>query len=196
MKKVYILFLLSVIVYVGAQAQSIEKGYHGFVEGGYSINTGATLGLDWPEINTIHGYQATPSFFIGAGVGFHSMPEKEEGFIGNGTPMWKRESSMEIPLFADFRWTMFNKRTTPLLDLRLGHCLTNGGGTYGSLGAGCRISLKNQKAIYILAAFTIHEIQFQEAYMVTTKYSYYWYYRDQNYKEEQRAISLKVGFEF
>ncbi|MBR1668413.1 MAG: hypothetical protein IJ693_09060 [Bacteroidaceae bacterium] len=63
------------------------------VEAGYSVNTGGTISVNWTEINTTHGYQATPKFFIGAGVGFHFIPDMKEGVI-DGKPHWKRDSSL------------------------------------------------------------------------------------------------------
>ncbi len=176
-------------------AQTIETGYHGFVEGAYSIDiNGATLAMNWPEINTIHGYQATPNLFVGAGVGFHFMPNLKEGNI-DGKPSWKRESKMEIPIFADFRWTILNKGVTPFVDLRLGHNVCNGSGHYASAGVGCRYALKGKQAIYALASYTTHKLVYDESHMISGYgYSYYWAYRD--FEENLSAVSIKVGFEF
>lgn len=192
MKKILFSMLLSLPVYL--HAQGIEKGYHGMVEAGYSVNTGGTISVNWTEINTTHGYQAAPNFFIGAGVGFHFVPEMKEGEI-DGKPHWKRDGSMEIPLFADFRWTILNKRVTPFVDLRLGHDLTNGSGMYQCLNLGCRFALKNKQAINTMLALSSHKLVFQESYMYKTgKYDYDWRYKD--IEESQSAVSLKVGFEF
>ena len=195
MKKIItLIWIFFTISLLDVPAQIIEKGYHGFVEGGYSINTGGTISIDWTEINTIHGYQATPNLFVGAGVGFHFMPEFKGSEI-SGVPHWKRESKMEIPVFANFRWTILNKKTTPLADLRLGHNLSNGSGVYTSLGLGCRFALKNNKALYALVAFSSHKLQFEESYMISRMdYSYSWNYK--KWEEHQGAISIKVGFEF
>lgn len=195
MKKIRIYLWLSLIMMpLCLCAQGLEKGYHGSVEAGYSINTGGTLSINWTEINTIHGYQATPNLFVGAGVGFHFMPEMKKSEI-DGRPHWKRDSKMEIPIFADFKWTILNKKVTPFLDLRLGHNVSNGSGMYSSFGAGCRFALKNNQAIYAMAAYSSHKLKFEESYMVTgLNYSYSWAYKE--IEENQSALSLKVGFEF
>ena len=79
MKKL-LLFSIALLSFASVNAQTIETGYHGFVEGAYSIEiNGATLAMNWPEINTIHGYQATPNLFVGAGEYHH----------GNEIVRWK-----------------------------------------------------------------------------------------------------------
>ena len=195
MKRVFLLLINLLPLAACLHAQMIATGYHGMVEGGYSLNTGGTISVNWTEINTIHGYQATPNLFIGAGVGFHFMPEFKGTEI-DGKPNWKRDSKMEIPLFADFRYTILNKRITPYLDLRLGHNVSNGSGMYSSLGAGCRFALKNRQAIYAMASYTSHKLTFEESYMITggRNYSYSWAYKD--FEENQSAVSFKIGFEF
>ena len=188
------LFLLFPLL---ANAQAIEKGYHGLVEVGYSLVYfgSSSTKVNWGEINTVHGYQATPNLFVGGGVGFHFVPEFKDGDIG-GKPHWKRDGSMEIPLFADFRWTILNKRVTPFIDLRLGHDLTNGSGMYQCLTIGCRFALKNNHAINAMIALDSHKLKFQELYSVKTgKYDYEWNYKDVT-DEPQEGLILKVGYEF
>ena len=192
MKKILLLFMLS--PFVCSHAQEIEKGYHGSIEAGYSINTGGTISIDWTEINTIHGYQVPPNLFVGAGVGFHFTPEMKKSEI-DGRPHWKRDNKMEIPFFADFRWTILSKKISPFVDLRLGHNVSNGSGMYSSLGAGCRFALKKNQAVYAIAAFSSHKLKFEESYMINgVNYSYTWAYKE--IEENQSAISIKVGFEF
>lgn len=195
MKKLITLCSIALFSITIVNAQTIETGYHGFVEGAYSIEiNGATLAMNWPEINTIHGYQATPNLFVGAGVGFHFMPNFKEGNI-DGTPSWKRDSKMEIPIFVDFRWTILNKGVTPFVDLRLGHNVCNGSGLYASVGAGCRYALKGKQAIYTMISYTTHKLVYEHSHMVPgSGYSYNWAYRD--FEEQLYALSIKVGFEF
>jgi len=161
-------------------AQGIEKGYHGFVDAGYSFEVlGGTLGFDWVEVNTIHGYQATPNIFIGAGMGLHFFPEVKRGHIRNDYYMWVRNSSMEIPLFADFRWTVLNKKITPFVDLRAGHCVSDGSGTYLSAGAGGRLTLKNNMGVYLMISYSTHQ---------KVEYS--------SIEECNSAITARLGFDF
>ncbi len=195
MKKLLSIVSITLLSITSVCAQGIQTGYHGFIEGAYSIEVnGATLAMNWSEINTIHGYQATPNLFVGAGVGFHFMPELNEGMI-DGKPNWKRDNKMEIPLFADFRWTILNKGITPFLDLRLGHNLSNKSGLYGSAGIGCRCSLKGNQAIYALVSYTTHKLIYERLDLVSGRnYSFSWRYED--FEEYLSAISIKAGFEF
>jgi hypothetical protein len=192
-KYFYLLAFVSCMLSQQVMAQ-ISKGYHGSVDAGYSVNTGGTISTNWAELNTVHGYQVNPYFFVGGGVGFHFAPEMKKSEI-DGKPHWKRDGSMEIPIFADFRWTVLNKKVTPFVDARLGHYVTNGSGMYSSLGIGCRFNLKGSQAIYVLASYTITKLRYQESYMIQhLDYSYSWDYKDID--EEQGAISLKIGYEF
>lgn len=172
----------------------IHKGYHGFIDAGYSLNLSGTLDANWTEINTVHGYQVNPYFFVGGGIGFHYIPNYESNEI-DGVPYWKRDSSCEIPLFVNLRLNILNKHVTPFLDARLGHYLTNHSGSYMAGGVGCRFALKANQAIYVLASYTSSNLRYQEAYMIShIDYSYDWHYKDID--EDQSAISLKVGYEF
>jgi len=73
MKK-FILFLITAMFAICANAQNIQKGYHGFAELGYNKCI-SQLDPSTIEITTSHGYQFNPYIFLGAGVGFD--------FIGN-----------------------------------------------------------------------------------------------------------------
>lgn len=191
MKKT-ILFIVFVLP-LAISGQIIEKGYHGFVEGGYAVNTGGTISINWAEVNTIHGYQVNPNIFVGAGLGIHFTPEFKGNEIG-GLPHWRRGNKIEKPIFANFRWTMLNKKVTPLVDLRLGHNLSNGSGMYGSAGLGCRLALKNNKALYFVVSYTSHKLKFEESYLISYRDYYSWRYKE--IKQEQTAVSARIGFEF
>lgn len=185
------LSILLTLLSVTIKAQ-IQKGYHGFIDAGYSINTSGTLNANWTEINTIHGYQVNHYLFVGGGVGFHYVSEYSSNDI-DGHPLWKRDSSWEIPLFADLRWTILNKKVTPLIETRLGHYVTNDSGQYITIGAGCRFSL-NTQALYLTASYVSSKLQYDEAYMTHYNYAYDWDYKKIN--ESQSGVSIKIGYEF
>lgn len=193
MRKALLITLLFLLTNFYCYAQ-ITKGYHGTVDAGYSLNYSGTLNADWIELNTIHGYQVNPYFFVGGGVGLHYFPKYKSNDI-DGVPLWKRDSSYEIPLFANLRWTILNKRVTPFVDAKIGHYITNNSGSYMTGGVGCRVTLKNDKALYILASYISTKLRYQEAHMTTRHdYSYNWYYNDID--KSQSAVSLKMGYEF
>ena len=189
MKQIICIIGLSILIVTPSVCQTESGIYHGAIEGGYSIHAAGTIEGDWVEINTIHGYQATSNIFVGAGLGFHFMPEFRTGNI-SGYPLWKRDSQMEVPLFAVLKLIALKKKVSPLIDLRLGHNLANGSGMFGSLGAGFRFSLKNNRSIGLVAAYTIHRLKAQRLDVVSS----YLYYKES--EENQEAISLRIGYEF
>ena len=172
MKKT-ILFIVFVLP-LAISGQIIEKGYHGFVEGGYAVNTGGTISINWAEVNTIHGYQVNPNIFVGAGLGIHFTPEFKGNEIG-GLPHWRRGNKIEKPIFANFR-------------------CSNGSGMYGSAGLGCRFALKKNKALYFVVSYTSHKLKFEESYLISYRDYYSWGYKE--IKQEQTAVSARIGFEF
>ena len=74
-----------------------QKGYKGFVEGGFTAGLG-NWSLHRVEVLTSHGYEFSPYFFAGAGTGFqyYTLPE-----------------SFMIPIYADFRSTLLPGRKIP-----------------------------------------------------------------------------------
>ena len=195
MKQLSFILILTMLFLPIKGISQISNGYHGSIEAGYSINpTGPTISVNWAEINTIHGYQVNPYFFVGAGVGFHFLPEMKTSEI-DGHAHWKRETSTEIPIFANFKWNVLKKKITPFIDLRLGHYVTNNSGLYESAGIGCRFAPKGSQSIYTLASYTVSKFQFQESYMIDYgEYDYKWAYKD--FDESQNVVSIKVGYEF
>ena len=156
-------------------AQGLETGYRGSIEIGYSKEIlGATMGFDWKEINTVHGYQATPNIFLGAGVGVHFTPK-----IPYKSPFGARENSTEIPVFADIQWTMLKKNITPLVDLRVGHCISDGSGMYTSIGGGCRMAIKSNTGVYVMFSYSTHN-----------KVDY------NSMEDSNSGLSARLGFEF
>lgn len=177
------------LIPICTSAQTKQKAFCGFIEGGYSVKLGGTFGISWEEINTIHGYQATPNLFVGAGIGFHFMPKFEKEII-DWRPYWKRDSKMEIPLFADFQWNITNKKISPFVDLRLGHNVSNGSGLYGSFGFGGKYKFKEKQAVYALLTYSTHKLTFEEAIVNSPSHDY------RDIEETISAASLKIGFEF
>lgn len=194
MKQFLLSLLLGLLFAPMRSTAQIDKGYHGFVDAGYSFSVnGGTTDHGWAEVNTIHGYEVNPHFFIGAGIGFHFMEKMEDGFV-SGVPMWKRDAKMDIPLFADFKWNILNKKVTPFVDARLGHYLTNESGTYISVGVGCRYALKRKQAVYAIVSYSAAELQYQKSHYISGKYSGSWSYTD--FDETRNNLSVKLGYEF
>jgi hypothetical protein len=193
MKRLVItLFICSISLCGFAQ---IKKGYHGFVDAGYAQELTGTLGISWIELNTVHGYQFNPYIFVGGGLGIHYVPEFKEGDI-SGKPYWKRDKSQQIPIFANVRWTILDKKITPFIDAKLGFDVTKDTGLYETIGVGCRFGLKNNKAINVKLSYEGRTLEIDNFKSEFNKYTYESYYYYTSSEEHQNNISLTVGFEF
>ena len=67
MKKIAILLAATMAFAINSNAQSMQSGYKGHVDAGYSVGIG-DYDFGRFEVNTTHGYQVNPYIFIGAGT--------------------------------------------------------------------------------------------------------------------------------
>ena len=128
------------------------RGYKGFVE----LGMGATFhnygivaeqkgnqrfttayGI---ELMTSHGFQFNNRLYLGVGIGINECTE----------------TNIMIPMFADFRINILNKRISPVLYFRGGYAVGEYHGGYAGLGIGIRIGLKRnaKNAVYVSTEFT------------------------------------------
>lgn len=113
----------------------LKRGFKGYVEVGYA------LGLSDDDdgcglVRAAFGYQFNPHIFSGLGIGVGLYDEFEE---------------LGLPIFADFRYTIFNKRISPYIDLKAGFAPEidddDYAGLYLSPTLGCRFALGKKLAI-------------------------------------------------
>jgi small nuclear ribonucleoprotein (snRNP)-like protein len=113
----------------------LYTGYKGFFDVGYTMKMGG-LSSSRIEITTSHGYQITPSLFIGAGLGVNLY---SDGFYKNsiyvndsiGGPkdvMNKSADSLNLsaalPIFADIRYNFITEgQIIPFAGLKAGYTL-------------------------------------------------------------------------
>ena len=92
------------------------------------------------ELMTSHGFQFNNRLYLGVGVGINECTE----------------TNIMVPMFADFRINILNKRISPILYFRGGYAVGEYYGGYAGLGAGIRIGLKRnaKKAVYASTEFT------------------------------------------
>lgn len=171
--------------------QNSEGCYRGFVDGGYTIGIG-DYEFGRFEINTAHGYQINPFFFIGGGLGLHFMPKYETE--GTSIALDQRDSKVDIPVFANLRANLCKGSISPFIDGKAGTYVTNNGGLYLNISAGCRISLHENQAINISIGYTSEKLEFESFKSFTSSYN-------MNYTRSPRqlnteGIAIKVGFEF
>lgn len=182
--------LLSIVLF--ANAQNISKNcYRGYVDAGYSIGIG-DYEFGRFEVNTTHGYQVSPYFFFGAGMGFHFMSEYETE--GMDIALDYRESKVDIPVFANIRCNFSKGKVTPFIDVRGGTFVTNNGGLYASASAGCRISINDKQAINVSVGYTSEKLEFETFDRFTSSSSMD--YTREARKCDTESITLKLGFEF
>ena len=166
MKKLIVLLIAALLPVVAADADTGSgsppltqkeqrrtlRGYKGFVE----LGMGATFhnygivaeqkgnprfttayGI---EMMTSHGFQFNNRLYLGVGVGINECTE----------------TNIMVPMFADLRINILNKRISPILYFRGGYAVGEYYGGYAGLGVGFRIGLKRstKNAIYISTEFT------------------------------------------
>ena len=127
------------------------RGYKGFVEVGvgfshHNYNYIGSPYVDKTQIgffadaSTIHGYQFSKVFFLGGGVGITECTE----------------TNVMVPIFADLRFNLLDKRISPVIDVRGGYAVGDHNGGYVSLNIGARFGLKKRQesAVYTMAGFS------------------------------------------
>ena len=194
MKKTWLLAICTLLcMTVGnVHAQSLQSHcYRGNVEAGYSVGIG-DYDFGRFEINTTHGYQFTPYFFLGAGTGIHFMSSYETG--GMDIALDVRESKVDIPVFANIRCNVLNKKFSPFVDVKGGTFVTNNGGLYLVAAVGCRYAINDKYAISLSAGYAKEKLEFEtfDDFVGSQSMDYTTSPR----KLDTEAITVKLGFEF
>jgi len=96
--------------------RDFAKGYRGFIDFGRAFVVGPNGG-SLISASTSHGYQFSPYYYLGAGVGY-----------GYNFYVFALENS--IPLFANFRTNLLNTRISPFIDFKIGYSLGENKGFY------------------------------------------------------------------
>ncbi|MCD8569856.1 MAG: type II secretion system F family protein [Geovibrio sp.] len=112
-------FVLAAIMAIAlnCNAQSSNGCYRGFIDAGYSIGVG-DYEFGRFEVNTSHGYQFNPYFFLGAGAGLHFMSSYETKDMD--IPLDVRDNQVDIPVFANIRCNFSKKKVSPFVDVKGG----------------------------------------------------------------------------
>ena len=147
----------------------LKRGFKGYVEVGYA------LGLSDDDdgcglVLAAFGYQFNPHIFAGLGAGVGLYDEFED---------------LGIPVFANFRYTILNKRISPFVDAKAGYSFGDMEGLYLSPSVGCRFAIGKRMAITTSVCLEVQDYEYED---------YYWYY---DYSSETAlSLGLKIGFEF
>lgn len=192
MKKLFILLVSVLLFSFNCSAQSISSGnYKGYVDAGYSIGIG-DYEFGRVEINTSHGYQFNPYFFLGAGVGLHFMPSYETS--GMDIPLDVRDSKVDIPVFANIRSHFSKGKFAPFADLKGGTYITNSGGLYIIASVGIRYALNDKQGLSLSLGYTNEKLEF-EVFDGFIDHGRMDYTRDKK-QYNTEAIAIKLGFDF
>ncbi len=156
-----------------------KAGYKGFIEGGYTIGVG-DYGEDRFAFTTTHGFQFNPYFFLGVGAGMNYISD---------------DKLLGIPIFADIRTNLLNRRVSPILEAKIGYSVLDIEGLYISPSIGCRIAVGKNIAIFVSIGY-----EMQRAEFVISNYEYLGggYYSHNNYRATENCggSTFRVGFEF
>lgn len=186
-----ILFMVFAIN-VNVNAQSYQtKGYKGYVDAGYSIGIG-DYNIGRVEINTSHGYQFSPYFFLGAGAGLHFMSAYKTSEMD--IPLDVRDSKVDIPIFANIRSHFSKGKIAPFIDLKGGTYVTNGDGLYINASVGIRYALNDKQGLSLSLGYTNEKLEFEVFDHFNSSHSMD-YTRDKT-QYNTEAITIKLGFDF
>lgn len=188
----FLFVLVAIVATISANGQNVSgKCYRGFADAGYTIGVG-DYKFGRCEINTSHGYQFSPYFFLGAGLGFHFMPEYETPNMS--IPLDQRDSSVEIPIFANLRANFTKTKVTPFVDAKVGTYVTKGSGLYASVSAGCRIATNQKQGVNISVGYTYGKLEFQtfDRFISSSSMAY----TREGRVLATEGIAIKLGYEF
>lgn len=152
----------------------LKRGLRGYVELGYALGLGnyyhnyENCGL----VCVAFGYQLNPYLFagLGAGVGLYDEFDK-----------------LGIPVFANVRYTILNKRISPFVDAKGGYSFGDHmKGMYLSPSLGCRFAIRKRMAFTTSVCLEVQEHDNFHG----------WRLSDRSNSRTALSLGLRIGFEF
>lgn len=156
-------FLLLAMASVSLCAQSLKgNSYKGYAD--FSLSPGNdgvyykvnTMGY---ALTTSQGYQINPYIYLGAGLGVHLYS------------MDNLETSVALPIFANFRVNFTKTKVSPFFDAKIGYSVVDLKGLYLSPSLGVRIGLSDNLGLNIKVGYSAQKFTYW-AYKYTIKDSY------------------------
>ena len=191
MKKIAILLAATMAFAINSNAQSMQSGYKGHVEAGYSVGIG-DYDFGRFEVNTTHGYQVNPYIFLGAGTGLHFMSSYKTGDME--IPLDVRDSKVDIPVFANFRSNFTKGKISPFFDIKGGTFVTNNGGLYVVASLGVRYALNSKQGLSLSVGYAAEKLEFETFERFNGRYDMSYTRKPATYDTE--SVSVKLGFDF
>ena len=192
MKKLFLFAMLICSACLVTNAQNISGNcYRGFIDAGYDVGIG-DYEFGRFVINTTHGYQFNPYIFLGAGTGFHFMSEYKTKDLD--IALDTRESKVDIPVFANAHVNFTKRKVAPFVDGKAGTFVTNNGGMFWNISAGCRIATNEKQAVNISIGYAAEKLEFESFDRFNSSH-------DMSYTRKARVlnaecVTLRVGYEF
>lgn len=152
MKKVFVCAVLASFMGLTAMAQK-SVGFHGAVNAGYvlSCSKASVEGLGEVDLSNriafeaIGGYQITPNFFAGVGVG--------------GQYFHQGEGAWEVPVFADLKYDILNRSITPFVEAQIGYSFADWEGLYLNPQVGARFRLNEKLGLNVGAGYLVQKLK-------------------------------------
>ena len=191
MKKTAILLSATMAFAINSNAQSMQSGYKGHVEAGYSVGIG-DYDFGRFEVNTTHGYQVNPYIFFGAGTGLHFMSSYKTGDME--IPLDVRDSKVDIPIFANFRSNFTKGKLSPFFDIKGGTFVSNNGGLYVVASLGVRYALNSKQGLNLSVGYAAEKLEFETFERFNGRYDMSYTRKPATYDTE--SVSVKLGFDF
>lgn len=120
-------------------------GYRGFA----GIETGAGDGNDFEfGVNTTHGFQISPFYFVGAGLQVQLFDEDD----------------LAVTPYVDANFSFLRKKVTPFVDVKFGYTSGDVNGVYNATSFGVRL-----KHCHLALGFELQNNTYEEHYYEYTE---------------------------
>lgn len=132
-----------------ASGNGLKTRFRILMETGYQFGLGdECASFSSAPFNISLGCQIGSHFYVGGGVGIRYLFNEEDGYFA-------------LPIFANIRYDILNKRISPFIDVKGGYTPIDISGFFWSGAAGCRFRLGDR---FALSASLGVELQDYEAY--------------------------------
>lgn len=156
---------------INSNAPWRPRGYRGFAE------LGTAFAFNYPDVylhlDTSHGFQATPNFFLGAGFGVHFNTKRSWVFV---------------PIFANLRFPFTRERLSPFIDVKVGYSPFDVKGAYCSVGVGAHYSLSRHLGVNVSLGYDMQKYDAMQAEVEAGKLD-----KPSDY---MHGLNIKLGVEF
>lgn len=165
--------------YLQSEGGRFQRGYRGYVEAGFDLESKKTGSYNWVKVNIINSFQFDPTLTLGVGLGLRKCLKTDVVLVPVFLSLRSYFSnSSEINPFFSLQGGITLSSTAHLSDL----------GYFVSPQIGAKTSLSRKTGIYISVGMEMKNY--------TVRQKPYGYYSSSPTKVDMIHISALVGFEF